>query len=71
MATFDSTQALALLGKTVSLIERAGTLVTSATGTVTAVVVALPGADIGCSILVGSLSDSEFYDLDDCELTIH
>ncbi|MEB0043715.1 hypothetical protein [Pseudomonas sp. MH10] len=71
MAAYNSTQVLALLGKTVSLIERSGTFVTNATGTVTAVVVALPGADVGCSILVGSPSDSQFFDLDDCELTIH
>jgi len=70
MAAYNSTQALALLGKTVSLIERLGTVVTSATGTVTAVIVALPGADVGCSIMVG-YNDSQFFDLDDCELTIH
>lgn len=67
MATFDSTQALELLGKTVSVVERCEQLTTSATGVVTAVIVTAPGSPVLTSILVGS----EYFELESSLLTIH
>ncbi len=54
MATFDSTQAITLLGKTVSVVERSGSFTTEATGVVMAVIVTVPGCPLSSSILVGS-----------------
>jgi hypothetical protein len=67
MATFDSTQALDLLGKTVSVTEHCAGFVSSATGVVSAVIVTLPGASVAASILVGD----DYFDLDECVLTVH
>ena len=67
MATFNSTQALELLGKTVSVVERCEHVTTEATGVVMAVIVAAPGAPVGTSIFVGS----DYFDLDTSSLTIH
>lgn len=67
MAAFDSTQAIDLLGKTVSVVERSGVFITEATGVVLAVVVALPGSSVSPSILVGS----EYFALDESVVTIH
>ena len=71
MAAYDSTQALALLGKTVSVVERSGAIINTATGVVTAVVVVAPGAPVSPSILVGADTRATYFDLDECELTIH
>lgn len=67
MAVLNSTQALELLGKTVSVVEHCDHVVTQATGVVMAVVVAAPGAPVGTSILVGS----DYFELDASSLTIH
>ena len=65
MANFNSTQVLDLLGKTVSVVERSGGFITSATGVVSAVIVTLPG--MPASILVGS----DYFTLDESVVTIH
>ncbi|WP_139145967.1 hypothetical protein [Pseudomonas aeruginosa] len=67
MASYDSTQALDLLGKTVSVVEHSGPFTTSATGVVTAVVVALPGSSVSASIFVGD----DYFDLDESVVSIH
>lgn len=67
MATFDSTQAITLLGKTVSVVERSGPFTTEATGVVMAVIVTVPGCPLSSSILVGS----EYFALDESVITIH
>ena len=67
MATFDSTQALELLGKTVSVVERCDHVTTSATGVVTAVIITAPGSPVLPSILVGS----EYFELASSSLTVH
>jgi len=71
MAHYNSTQALDLLGKTVSVVELCGSSTNQATGVVTAVVIALPGAPVGSSILVGSDFSAQYFDLDDSSLTVH
>lgn len=67
MAAYDSTQALELLGKTVSVTEVCEHIVTSASGVVLAVLVPAPGAPVAVSILVGEC----YFDLDECSITVH
>lgn len=71
MANFNSTQVLELLGKTVSVTEVCGGFSSSAEGVVTAVVVALPGAAVGASIMVSGGAEGVFFDLSDSVLTVH
>ncbi|MBN3968814.1 hypothetical protein IMW75_26595 [Pseudomonas gregormendelii] len=71
MAIFNSTQVLELLGKTVSVTEVCDGFTSSAEGVVTAVVVALPGADVGPSIMVSGGPEGVFFDLSDSVLTVH
>lgn len=67
MATFDSTQALDLLGKTVSVTERYHGFTRVTDGIVLAVIVSLPGSSVPFSILVGD----DYFDLDEIALAVH
>lgn len=72
MAALNSTQALDLLGKTVALVHHQvfGDVPAdeSHTAQVIAVVVPLPGARIGTSVLLDLPRGPEYFDLDDCTL---
>lgn len=72
MATSNSTQALDFLGRTVHLIHHVelGNSVQDfdCQGQVIAVVVPLPGAPVGTSILIDLPMGPEYVDLDDCTL---
>lgn len=60
---------LNLLGQVVVLTEFVGEILFRHTGHVIAVVVPLPGARIGASILLDKgLDDCEYYDLDDVRI---
>lgn len=67
MATFDSTQALDLLGKTVSVTEHYSGFTRITGGVVLAVIVSLPGSSVPVSILVGD----DYYDLNEIALAVH
>jgi hypothetical protein len=67
MAVFDSTQALDLLGKSVSVTEHYSGFTRTTDGVVLAVIVSLPGSSVPFSILVGD----DYYDLDDIVLAVH
>jgi len=72
MATFNSTQCLDLLGKTIHLVEhvRHPDLVLDFPhrGQVVAVVVPLPGSSVAPSLLLDDGESKEYYDLDACTL---
>lgn len=63
MATFDSTQAITLLGKTVSVVERSAEFTTEATGVVMAVIVTVPGCPLSTSRYLSGLNTSPWTNL--------
>ncbi len=67
MANTDSIEVLKLLGQTVSLVDHVGGDVQH-TGQVLAVVVPIPGACVGTSVLLDLPLGPEYFDLDDCTL---
>jgi hypothetical protein len=68
MANTNSTDALVYLGKTVHLVHHGRNFEEDLNGRVLAVVVPVPGAPVGTSLLLDLPGGCEYVDLEDCRL---